>query len=108
MSKKFSYPLKFTFLLLPPVVHEFCSCRLELRVLKSLCGILDLEKKGNREEIAGRIVAFLLEPKDSGKPVPPPRPKRSSAVKANSKGYSEYVLKWLHLNLLPMSNRMCV
>jgi protein DEK len=52
---------------------------------------LDLEKKGNREEIAERIVTFLLEPKDSGKPVPPPRPKRSSAVKANSKGYSEYV-----------------
>jgi hypothetical protein len=80
---------------------------LELRILKSLCGILDLEKKGNREEIAGRIVTFLLEPKDSGKPVPPPRPKRSSAVKANSKGYSEYVLKWLHLNILQMSNGMC-
>jgi hypothetical protein len=62
-----------------------------MRVLKSLCGILDLEKKGNREEVAERIVTFLLEPKDSGKPVPPPRPKRSSAVKANSKGYSEYV-----------------
>lgn len=59
--------------------------------MKSLCGILDLEKKGNREEIAERIVTFLVEPKDSGKPVPPPRPKRSSAVKANSKGYSEYV-----------------
>jgi len=81
--------MKFTFLLLPPVLLASCSYRLELRVLKSLCGILDLEKKGNREEIAGRIVAFLLEPKDSGKPVPPPRPKRSSAVKANSKGYSE-------------------
>lgn len=84
--------MSISFLLQPyPLYRIFHSYRLESRVLKSLCGILDLEKKGNREEIAERIATFLLEPKDSGKPVPPPRPKRSSAVKANSKGYSEYV-----------------
>lgn len=60
--------------------------KFEVKHLKSICEMLDLEKKGNKEEIAERIVDFLLEPKDSGKPVSGGRPKRSAAVKANNRG----------------------
>lgn len=48
--------------------------------------MLDLEKKGNKDDVVERIVDFLLEPKDSGKPVGGGRPKRASAVRANNRG----------------------
>lgn len=60
--------------------------KFEVKQLKSICEMLDLEKKGNKEEIAERIVEFLMEPKDSGKPVGGGRPKRIAAVKANNRG----------------------
>ncbi|KRT86183.1 hypothetical protein AMK59_1579, partial [Oryctes borbonicus] len=64
--------------------------KFEVKQLKSVCEMLDLEKKGNKEEIGERIVEFLIEPKDSGKPVGGGRPKRTAAVKANNRGYSSH------------------
>lgn len=64
--------------------------KFEVKQLKSVCEMLDLEKKGNKEEIAERIVEFLIEPKDSGKPVGGGRPKRTAAVKANNRGIYIY------------------
>ncbi|XP_049763065.1 protein DEK-like [Schistocerca nitens] len=63
--------------------------KMEVSVLKTICCILDVEKKGKRDELVERILTFLLEPKSSGAPVPDSRPKRSTAQKANNKGYSE-------------------
>nr|CAI5824446.1 unnamed protein product [Callosobruchus analis] len=60
--------------------------KLDTKQLKSICEMLDLQKSGTKDDIANRIVEFLLEPKDSGKPVDGGRPKRSAAVKANNKG----------------------
>ncbi|XP_023016896.2 protein Dek isoform X2 [Leptinotarsa decemlineata] len=60
--------------------------KFEVKQLKSMCEMLDLPKSGVRDEIAQRIVDFLVEPKDSGKPVDGGRPKRSAAVKANNRG----------------------
>ena len=40
-----------------------------------MCDVLDLEKKGTRDEIAERIMDFCLCPKDSGKKVPAPKRK---------------------------------
>ncbi|XP_076268882.1 protein Dek isoform X2 [Rhynchophorus ferrugineus] len=68
---------------------ETCK-RLEVKSLKSICEMLDLEKKGNKDDVVERIVDFLLEPKDSGKPVGGGRPKRASAVRANNRGYSSH------------------
>lgn len=65
--------------------------RLDVKHLKDICEVLDLEKKGRKEEIVNRIMDFLMDPKDSGKPLPPqptPRPKRTSALKANNRGYA--------------------
>lgn len=60
--------------------------KLEIKQLKSICEMLDLQKSGNKEEISNRILDFLLEPKDSGKPVEGGRPKRTAAVRANNRG----------------------
>lgn len=64
--------------------------KMELKHLKSMCEMLDLPKTGTKEEISSRILEFLLEPKDSGKPVGGGRPKRASAVRANNRGYSSH------------------
>lgn len=64
---------------------ETCS-KFEIKHLKSMCEMLDLEKNGTKAVIAERILDFLLEPKDSGKPVGGGRPKRASAVRANNRG----------------------
>nr|CAH7718866.1 unnamed protein product [Callosobruchus chinensis] len=59
--------------------------KLDTKQLKSICEMLDLQKSGTKDDLANRIVEFLLEPKDSGKPVDGGRPKRSAAVKANNR-----------------------
>ena len=64
--------------------------KFELKQLKSICEMLDLEKKGAKEEIIERVIGFLLEPKDSGKAVGGGRPKRTAAVRANNRGYSSH------------------
>lgn len=59
----------------------------EVRTLKTTCEILDLEKSGTKNDLVERIMEFLVEPKDSGKPVGGTgRPKRASAVRANNRG----------------------
>lgn len=60
--------------------------KMEIKHLKSICEMLDLDKTGKREEISERICEFLVEPKDSGKPVTGGRPKRTAAVRANNRG----------------------
>lgn len=64
--------------------------KFELKQLKSICEMLDLEKKGAKDEIIERVIEFLLEPKDSGKAVGGGRPKRTAAVRANNRGYSSH------------------
>lgn len=64
--------------------------KFEVKQLKIICEMLDLEKKGNKEEIAERVIEFLIEPKDSGKPSGGGRPKRTAAVRANNRGYSSH------------------
>lgn len=67
--------------------------KMEIKQLKSICEMLDLEKNGKREEISERICEFLLEPKDSGKPTGGGRPKRTAAVRANNRGnFSFFIL----------------
>jgi len=39
-------------------------------MLKSICEILDIERVGKKEDVIERIINFLMEPKESGKPVP--------------------------------------
>ncbi|XP_066154579.1 protein DEK isoform X4 [Euwallacea fornicatus] len=63
----------------------------EVKILKTICEILDLSKTGTKEELVEKIMEFLVEPKDSGKPVGGTgRPKRASAVRANNRGYSSH------------------
>ena len=40
-----------------------------------LCSILDLEKSGTKEAVMERILGFLVNPQDSGRPLQ--KPKRS-------------------------------
>lgn len=63
--------------------------KMELKQLKSVCEMLDLLKSGSKDEIVSRVVDFLVEPKDSGKPLDGGRPRRSAAVKANNRGMLE-------------------
>lgn len=51
-----------------------------------MCEMLDLPKSGPKDDIITHIMEFLLEPKDSGKPVDGGRPRRSAAVRANNRG----------------------
>ncbi|XP_048758844.2 protein DEK-like [Ostrea edulis] len=53
-------------------------------VLKKMCEVLDLERKGVRDEIAERIMEFCLCPKDSGKAIPPSK-KRKRQSKSGGK-----------------------
>ena len=62
----------------------------EVKHLKSVCEMLDLQKTGPKDDIIERILDFLLEPKDSGKAVGGGRPKRTAAVRANNRGYSSH------------------
>ncbi|ENN83560.1 protein DEK isoform X1 [Dendroctonus ponderosae] len=63
----------------------------ELKYLKTTCEILDLTKTGTKDDLVDRIMEFLSEPSDSGKPVGGTgRPKRASAVRANNRGYSSH------------------
>lgn len=66
--------------------------KFEVKQLKSICEMLDLEKKGNKEEISVRIIDFLIDPKDSGKTVGGGRPKRTAAVKANNRGMEYHII----------------
>merc|ERR1712168_1042786 len=49
--------------------------------LKLICTFLSLEKSGSKEEVVGRILAFLLKPKDEGKKAPQGKKRRASSTK---------------------------
>merc|ERR1712212_1360222 len=53
--------------------------------LKLFCGFLSLEKSGSKEDVVGRILGFLLEPKDEGKKVPQGKKRKSSSTKRKRK-----------------------
>ncbi|XP_069127564.1 protein DEK-like isoform X2 [Argopecten irradians] len=55
--------------------------RYTMAALKQICMILDLERKGTKEQIMERIMMFCLSPKDSGKKVPKPKRKRGQKAK---------------------------
>lgn len=56
-------------------------------VLKKVCEVLDLERKGVRDEIAERILDFCLCPKDSGKGIPASKKrKRKSKTGGKAEG----------------------
>lgn len=49
---------------------DYFVARMTASVLKNVCLILDIERKGTKEEIVNRIMSFLMNPEDSGKKVP--------------------------------------
>ena len=51
-------------------ILTYLFSRLNLSQVKSVCHILDVEKKGVRDEIVERLMAFLMAPKSTGKSVP--------------------------------------
>lgn len=53
--------------------------------IKRLCEILDIEKKGKKEEILDRIMDFLMKPKASGNPLSKPKKKTSQTKKSETK-----------------------
>lgn len=64
-------------------MHKF-----EVKQLKSICEMLELQKTGTKDDLIEKILDFLIEPKDSGKTATGGRPKRTAAVRANNRGYS--------------------
>ncbi|CAH0551023.1 unnamed protein product [Brassicogethes aeneus] len=62
----------------------------ELKQLKSVCEMLELQKTGSKDDIIDRILGFLIEPKDNAAKPVGGRPKRTAAVKANNRGYSSH------------------
>lgn len=80
------------------------TSKMEMKQLRTMCEMLDLDKKGGANELAGRLVAFLQQPAANspharGVARPPPaaappstpggRPRRSAAVKVHNRGYSD-------------------
>lgn len=49
--------------------------------LKRLCEIFDLEKKGIRNDLLEKVMAFLMLPKSSGRPAPQPKAKKAEKKK---------------------------
>ncbi|XP_063409142.1 protein DEK-like isoform X3 [Mytilus trossulus] len=50
-------------------------------MLKVVCEVLDLEKKGTKDEVAERVMAFCMEPKSTGKKVPQSKKRKRSETK---------------------------
>ncbi|XP_035529116.1 protein DEK, partial [Morone saxatilis] len=46
-------------------------------ILKVVCGVLDLEKKGTQSDLVDRIMNFLIAPKNSGKRLPVKKKRKS-------------------------------
>lgn len=51
---------------------------LTVSALKQLCELLDLERIGTKEVLVERLLDFLMEPVDSGRPVPEQKPRGRS------------------------------
>ncbi|XP_078098036.1 protein DEK-like isoform X2 [Mustelus asterias] len=52
-----------------------------ISVLKVICTVLDLERKGTKDEIVSKILNFLMKPRASGKSLPKPKKKRPKGGK---------------------------
>ncbi|XP_067881997.1 protein DEK, partial [Heterodontus francisci] len=52
-----------------------------ISALKVICTVLDLERKGTKDEIVSKILNFLMNPKASGKSLPKPKKKRQKGGK---------------------------
>ncbi|VDI16659.1 protein DEK [Mytilus galloprovincialis] len=50
-------------------------------MLKVVCEVLDLEKKGTKDEVAERVMAFCMAPKSTGKKVPQSKKRKRSETK---------------------------
>lgn len=57
-----------------------------ITVLKVICTVLDLERKGTKDEIVSKILNFLMKPKASGKSLPKPKKRRQKGGKKESSG----------------------
>ncbi|XP_062925960.1 protein DEK-like [Mobula hypostoma] len=57
-----------------------------ISVLKVICTVLDLERKGTKDELVSKILNFLMRPKASGKSLPKPKKKRQKGGKKESSG----------------------
>ena len=49
-------------------------------MVKSICEVLDIVKKGTKEEIVTRLLDFLMKPSDSGRKLPKPKRKRKLII----------------------------
>ncbi|CAF4858910.1 unnamed protein product [Pieris macdunnoughi] len=78
------------------------TTKMEPKQIRTMCEMLDLDKKGGTTELAARLVGFLQcptanSPHARGVARPPPtasstpggRPRRSVAVKVHNRGYSD-------------------
>ncbi|CAH1253542.1 DEK [Branchiostoma lanceolatum] len=59
--------------------------RYTVAALKYFCDTLDIEKKGNRDELVEKLMEFLMEPVSSGKAIPQPKKKRGRKKKGEGK-----------------------
>nr|XP_022319604.1 protein DEK-like [Crassostrea virginica] len=62
-------------------------------VLKKICEVLDLERKGVRDEIAERIIDFCLCPKDSGKAIPASKKRKRKSKTGGKVGDKKKTVK---------------
>ncbi|XP_019638992.1 PREDICTED: protein DEK-like [Branchiostoma belcheri] len=63
--------------------------RYTVAALKYFCDTLDIEKKGNRDELVEKLMEFLMEPVSSGKAIPQPKKKRGRKKKGEGKADKE-------------------
>ena len=85
-------------LLIVMILFDNCSRNFHLPMLKVICEVLDLEKKGTKEEVADRVMTFCLRPKSTGKPVPVSK-KRKSMIISNKQLKLGILYYWLTLEL---------
>lgn len=85
-------------LLIVMILFDNCSRNFHLPMLKVICEVLDLEKKGTKEEVADRVMTFCLCPKSTGKPVPVSK-KRKSMIISNKQLKLGILYYWLTLEL---------
>lgn len=64
------YSIILKFIYLPDNILFIFSRNFHMPMLKVVCEVLDLEKKGTKDEVAERVMAFCMAPKSTGKKVP--------------------------------------
>ena len=51
-----------------------------MSMIKGICEVLDVQKKGTKEEVITRLLEFLMKPEDSGRKVPQPKKRKSELL----------------------------